>query len=243
MKIGITERGDASRDLSWISKTNNLDAVVLITKNVTDQFIDEALNIKDKAIIHATITGWGGTIYEPNLENYLYVLDQVDMLRDKGFSANKIVIRIDPIFPTEEGIARAKQVLDESIYRGYNRFRVSILDMYPHVRKRFEDNNLDIPISRFQATESQIDLVSGLLLEYKDSVIECCAEPKLKNVVHRGCVSEYDLDILGIDHKELEIGSNQRRDCMCLSCKTELLTTKHPCMNNCLYCYWKREGE
>lgn len=39
MRIGITERGDASIDYSWVDKVSNIDGAILITKNLTDKFI------------------------------------------------------------------------------------------------------------------------------------------------------------------------------------------------------------
>lgn len=30
-----------------------------------------------------------------------------------------------------------------------------------------------------------------------------------------------------------------RGGCLCLSCKTELLTCRAQCPHGCLYCYWK----
>jgi len=46
------------------------------------------------------------------------------------------------------------------------------------------------------------------------------------------------LDILGIV-TETEEGGFQRKGCMCLKGKTELLTEKRICPSGCLYCYWK----
>lgn len=43
MKIGITERGDAGRDFSWESKLSSVAGAVLITKNITDAFIDKVI--------------------------------------------------------------------------------------------------------------------------------------------------------------------------------------------------------
>ena len=63
-KIGITEAGDAGLDLSWEPYVDNLDGVVLVTKNITPSFHDAALRNKEKAILHATITGYGNTQME-----------------------------------------------------------------------------------------------------------------------------------------------------------------------------------
>lgn len=43
MKIGITERGDASIDYQWKGKLPSVDGAILITKNLTDQFIDTVI--------------------------------------------------------------------------------------------------------------------------------------------------------------------------------------------------------
>ncbi len=37
-KIGITEAGDAGGDLSWENKLDNVDAAILITKDITQHF-------------------------------------------------------------------------------------------------------------------------------------------------------------------------------------------------------------
>ena len=36
-----------------------------------------------------------------------------------------------------------------------------------------------------------------------------------------------------------EINRQNRNGCLCLACKKEMLTQKHPCAHKCLYCYWK----
>ena len=80
MKIGITEAGDASLDYTWLNKIDSCDGLILITKNVTDKFIDTILEHKDKIILHATCTGMGGTIIEPNVPSYDKQLAQVTKL-------------------------------------------------------------------------------------------------------------------------------------------------------------------
>lgn len=51
-KIGITEAGDAGVDLSWVEKLDRVDAAVLITKCVSPDFFDAALEHKDRLIVH-----------------------------------------------------------------------------------------------------------------------------------------------------------------------------------------------
>ena len=65
--IGITEAGDAGLDLSWEPKMDRVDGAILVTKQITPSFRDAALRNKGKVIIHATMTGLGGTAIEPNV--------------------------------------------------------------------------------------------------------------------------------------------------------------------------------
>ena len=55
-RIGITEAGDAGLDLSWVDKLNDVDGAVVITKQITDSFINAALTNQEKLIIHLTCT-------------------------------------------------------------------------------------------------------------------------------------------------------------------------------------------
>ena len=110
MKIGITERGDASIDYQWKGKLPSVDGAILITKNLTDQFIDTVIKCYengDKLIVHATCTGWGETDFEPNVPDYKTQLHQLKKLINKGFPADYCVLRIDPIFPTLFGLKRS----------------------------------------------------------------------------------------------------------------------------------------
>lgn len=66
-KIGITEARDAGVDLSWVEKLDSVNSAVLITKCVSPGFFDAALENRDKLVVHATITGYGHSILEPNV--------------------------------------------------------------------------------------------------------------------------------------------------------------------------------
>ncbi len=240
-RIGITEAGDASVDYSWVNKINDFAGAILITKNVTDEFIDKILKYKDKIILHATCTGMGGTVIEPNVPDYMHQLTQVSKLVSLGFPESHITVRIDPIIPTEKGLQTAQKVIDASPIK---RFRFSMLDTYPHVRVRFKANNIQPPYGdSFQPLPEQVKMMREWLSNQEPGLIfESCAEPKLadlSNVQAIGCVSEKDTAILGINITDNDGHGYQRRDCLCMSCKTELLSNKHRCPHGCLYCYWK----
>ena len=244
LKIGITESGDPSIDYSWVVRMVDIDGAVIITKNLSDKLISHIMNHKDKIIIHATCTGYGRTNIEPNVPYFENQLDQIRKIIQMGFSKEKIILRVDPIIPDSEYLEYTIKVLDSA--KDFAKIvRVSVLDMYPHVIDRFQKSNIPIPNSyilngkiNFKANEISIKEVNDILLSYKEYEFESCAEPLL-TVKAVGCVSNRDLRLLNIQIPKTEKLSNQRPDCLCCSYKTELLTSKHRCKNECLYCYWK----
>lgn len=168
-KIGITEAGDAGLDLSWVDKMNQVDGAILITKCVSPDFCDAALKYKDRVIIHTTFTGFGHSVLEPFVPAPYDEFDAITTLVDGGFPKNKIVVRIDPIIPTKKGIETAYNVFLTFIDHGFNRFRISLIDMYPHVRRRFKSAGLPLPYGEngFTPDKQQIAHVNQMLRDVK----------------------------------------------------------------------------
>ncbi len=240
MVIGVTEGGDPGIDFSWVQRTGRVDGVVLITKELTDRFLDEVLACPAPVLLHVTCTGFGGTVLEPFVPDFRAQLRQLQVLLDRGFPAERAVLRIDPLIPTEKGLERAQRVVDAACGM-VSRFRISVLDQYPHVRQRFREKGIPLPYGeRFSALPEQFRLVDQWLLAQRGKGrFEACAEPKLVNAAQQGCVSAMDLELLGLSlDREYGVGF-QRRGCLCLSCKRELLPRKSPCAHGCLYCFWK----
>lgn len=251
-KIGITEAGDAGLDLSWVKKLDTIDGAILVTKCISPDFYDAVLANKDKLVVHATFTGYGRSILEPCVPPPYEEFDAINVLVKAGFPQEKVVIRVDPIIPTEKGLGKALAVLESFMDVGYHRYRISVIDMYPHVRERFKKAGLPLPYGDgFSPSRDQLAAVDAMLLETKEYWtnlghpatelrIESCAEPLLKESLQCGCISSYDLKLLGLDPAEGNSQGYQRKNCLCYSGKTELLQHKHPCNHGCLYCYWKR---
>lgn len=252
-KIGITEAGDAGIEVDkWLSKLSTLDGAILITKNITPAFHNAVLDNKDKLIIHATITGFGKTILEPNVPLPFDQYNAVVRLVKDGLPKERVVIRVDPIIPTQKGCQGVLEVIQHCMRMGFSRYRVSIIDMYPHVRKRFEQSNIFSPYgNKFTPSIKQVELVNRLLQkskEYWNTLygstalrIESCAEPGLTESKICGCISDYDLKLLNLDIEDSDrdtIGY-QRKNCLCYSGKIEMLDTKKQCPHQCLYCYWR----
>lgn len=251
-RIGITERGDASRDFSWLDKLDRVGGVVLITKALTDKFCDTVLALEHEqpghVIVHATCTGWGGSALEPRVPRYRDQLGRLSKLIADGFPAERCVLRIDPIIPTSAGLDAVRHVLDYAAgdpNLAHLRVRISVLDEYKHVKERLTAKGYSpfYPNGAFQASPEQFDAVRRMLEQVHAEYgfrFETCAEPLLHGdgIVATGCIGQRELDLLGLHYDNKQTGF-QRNACLCLGCKTELLENRRRCPNGCLYCYWR----
>jgi Domain of unknown function (DUF1848) len=236
VRIGVTEAGDAGLDFAWMNKAHNFDGMILITKHLSYAFIDRI--VKTNAIVHATITGHGGTIYEPNVPPLLISKQHFHKLVER-IGPDRVVLRIDPIIPTDSGIAKAiyvYQQLHENMDQK-TRVIISFMDNYDHVKDRFTEAGLK-PLEYF--FHAPIELRKKVTSYFPDA--QLCGEPGFDCV---GCVSKKDLEIFGIDIPEIEpkIGGFQREECRCLAYKVEMLDKKRRCRSECVYCYWKNPSD
>lgn len=235
MQIGITERGDGGLEIERVLKaltTKQVDGAIIITK-FPHLLRDKQL--PSNTVIHCTITGYGGTSLEPGVDHwrkntiqYWYLVEQ--------YGPERVVLRVDPIIPTQEGLQLALDVLQAQV----SRVRFSFLDLYPHVCRRLAsaeyapikklyDNQLHAPLHIRQACLQQIqEVVTDL---------QICGEPGIRCT---GCVAHRDIKAMGLIGVPADLKQGHiRPGCNCLVAKTELLTNRHPCAAKCLYCYWK----
>lgn len=257
IQVGITERGDAALNTGWKKWVENGQPAILITKNVI-KLIEEnkQLLLNGNVIIHATVTGLGGTRWEPNVPNYKKILEFLEKQIRYGFPKERLVIRCDPIFipfmaPETQSLFDYKSIISEILNFAIDndlRYRISFFDYYPHVRERVKNLPQTIVIEKLNQIQPELHadilLRQGFLAMLEDYIttrgkktkVEICGEPGLPCT---GCLSKKDLDIFGIElDKDPETGM-QRPACACLGIKRELLDNKHPCAHGCLYCYWK----
>ena len=262
--IGMTEAGDAGLDLTWFDKMLNNDSfagAILVTKaSANPKFQEKALEfIKHKpAIVHAGITGWGQSPMEPVAKTAEESIRSLRQFIDNGFPAGNIVLRIDPIIPTPEGIGRAQNVvtLAKKYIPDVTRIRISIYDDYHNAREEIIKRGYR-PVDNItkwkselerRPTPAQVDLVANALLKVAgtNQVFECCAEPEIAqaypdNFQWFGCLSRKDCDIMGIEVPPgTGINGQKRFGCRCLMMKREVLDKKKRCPHNCAYCYWGR---
>jgi DNA repair photolyase len=251
IKIGVTEAGDAGLDMSWRDCLSSVDGSILVTKRLSDEFIDAVTKLGN-VIVHATCTGYGGTVLEPNVPPAEWTLGQLRKLLNV-FDRERTVLRVDPIIPTKKGMETFARVVESSGFVsagnacGTERVRISVLDMYPHVRRRFVAAGLPLPYGdSFTASEEQFAELGRFIGDrFPYRIFEACAEPKLKSpyIKRTGCVSGNDLQLMGIKQDRACSVGYQRKGCLCLNCKTELLGNKTRCGHRCLYCYWRDDAE
>jgi hypothetical protein len=277
-QVGITERGDAYIDKydwqKWVFEEQK--PAILITKNpigilkeFPELFIkDNKGDLKGNVILHATITGLGGTPFESNVIPYNEQLDGIkEFLKDKNFCKERLVIRQDPLFPTFI-------ITDKRInHYGYHvrdiwtfafenglRYRTSFFDYYPHVKVRTQEIHYDgnyhqLFINKENVNEyikdlNEIQTSFHLSLDTRKSFLSIIQKDADKynaqieicgepGLPCTGCLSKKDLDTFGINLEEEIKAGFQRPTCACLGIKYELLNRKSPCIHNCMYCYWK----
>ena len=254
--FGITENGDASLNYDWETNMLGMDGSILITKKLTTIFKNKVIEYVNRPfILHVSCTGYGKTVLEPKLDKFQATIRGIRDLIDSGFPAARIVLRIDPIIPTEKGIGVFESVVRyaREVVPEVTRIRVSVMDMYPHVRKRFQKAGLPCPYGNhyFQASPAMFrDLntkIVELKKEFPDLSFESCCETKLPATTATGCVSAKDYEVLGLEKPD-ESRKGQRTNCMCLGDKKDMLKfeynkTGYNHCYGCLYCYWQTEKD
>ena len=238
--FGITERGDAALDSSWINKMDSVIGAIIISKNINDNLISNLLKFQNKVILHATITSLGDTIIEPNVPSYQVNFVQLLKLISLKFPKEQIVIRIDRIFPGLP-VEKIEPILKFCVQNGLFRIRFSFIDMYRHVIERFEQYSINYPNFPLFDLDFKKEEYLRLFNKYTILNFESCAEHIPQefnfNIKQVGCISKLDYDILKLEYHHIR-NSTQRQNCLCVN-KKELLDNKTRCPYQCLYCYWK----
>ena len=244
--FGTTEKSDPSFHLDIFDRL--YEGNLIITKCLTDEMIDKLIENKEKCILHMTCTGYGSTRIEPNVPLPEWTHEQILKLIENGFPLEQIVLRVDPIIPTEKGINRALSVIELFKDTGIKRVRISFLDMYYHVKNRFHENNIKLPYFDFHAPEEMRVSAYIKVKELCDNygmALEMCGEVPLtineETIKTTPCLSQKDVDILGLTDKIVLVENDSARtNCGCAKNKTDLISgIPHQCSNACKYCFWK----
>lgn len=240
-RIGVTESSEVAFNLDCFDRL--YEGNIIITKRLTDKLIEKLIEHKEKIVLHCCVTGMGGTRIEPFVPKAEETYKKLVELLDKGFPISHVVLRVDPIVPTEKGIETALGVITAFSGLGIKRLRFSFLDNYKHVKKRFKeegiaelyDGEFHAPLELRKEYAKKIEQVAN---DGGFESVESCGEPGIESI---SCVSQKDIDILGLTDKiTLEGSAEQRKSCGCPANKTQIIKVKpHRCEHKCLYCYWR----
>ena len=219
-RIGVTETSEIAFHLEAFD--NLYDGNIIITKRLTEALIEKLIEHQNKIILHLTVTGMGQSRIEPFVPKTEETYKKLMELLEKGFPISHVVLRVDPIVPTEKGIETALGVITAFSGLGIKRLRFSFLDNYKHVKKRFKEEGIKelyggefhAPLELRKEYATKIEEVAH---DGGFESVEACGEPGIESI---SCLS-------------------QRDSCGCPANKTEILKVKpHRCEHKCLYCFW-----
>lgn len=91
---------------------------------------------KHRIILHFTVSGYGGTLIEPKTPHPAVAYAQLLSLLQEGFPIQNVVLRIDPIIPTEKGLATVEAVLEVFKTLNIKRCRYKLHLQPKHLQQR-----------------------------------------------------------------------------------------------------------
>lgn len=216
------------------------------------------LETKIPKLIHFSITGLGGTAYEPGVMHYNDLLDRIEDYIKQGLDPKSVTVRIDPIVP---GVTKAEDI--ENIVRrasemGIKRIKFSVMDAYANTVEALNKLGYDFdtyygkyPNGKviFHAKQEYINEIVDIMLNLGkkyDVKLSTCAEGIAREGISKeGCLSVGMVnEMLGtqIEDKGTE-NNTQRALCSCYGGKIDALAYAKTCASHCMYCYAKHEND
>lgn len=107
----------------------DIDALYIITKH-DGLPLRDILSIKIPKIIHFSITGMGGTKYEPGVMPYNELLDRIGDYIKQGLDPSMVTVRIDPIIPDVTPRHVIENIIKRASSMGIKNIRFSVMDFY-----------------------------------------------------------------------------------------------------------------
>lgn len=139
-------QNDASIDFAWYHqlKENPDQEMDLLVRNLNPDMLHALLSVGSQVHLYMAVSGYSGTIVEPNTRGMDQILDTAADLLQKGFPRDHLILLIDPIIPTKKGIKRADEVCYQ--FRGIvNNVVAAPMILYPVMKKRFKEAGIKMP--------------------------------------------------------------------------------------------------
>ena len=223
---------------------NDFAALYLITKH-DGLPLKELLEYKIPKLIHFSITGLGGTKYEPGVMKADDLLDRIKSFIAQGLDPNMVTVRIDPIIPGVTTRRTIENIVKRSSEMGMKNIRFSVMDQYSTTRqymiklgydysKFYEGNKLH---AKDSVLKSIIKFMSSLKDKY-DINLSTCAEPfDVPGISKEACLSVSSINNMLGTSIPMDRTGKQRALCSCYGGKTDLLRYDNKCASSCAYCY------
>lgn len=137
---------DAFYDTNWDGTLeSNYKDTIFVTKTVpSPDTLAKLLKFTKNPYIYITITGYGDTIMEPGIPDWFKTLVQAKELQETT-KFNGIVIRIDPIIPTQKGIEKALKIFQTAINKGFNKFTYEFFRNDKNTTEKLQKARLPVP--------------------------------------------------------------------------------------------------
>lgn len=211
---------------------------------------------KSKIIVHYTVSGYAGTPFEPKTPHPAVAYKNLQAFINEGFPPQQIVLRIDPIIPTEKGLEVVNTVLEVFQTLNIKRCRYKMF-LYPK------------ELSQRAALQQAFPLIGGnpyASVEY--GKVFYSSGPHHRRMVKEllekwtwhyrfetcdkddfvtsddavPCISVTDLQILGWKNVKLVHDWKSKNRCHCPIGTIELSTkTNTQCAVQCMHCRHKTE--
>lgn len=120
----------------------DIDALYIITKH-DGLPLRDILSIKIPKIIHFSITGMGGTKYEPGVMPYNELLDRIGDYIKQGLDPSMVTVRIDPIIPGVTPRHVIENIIKRASSMGIKNIRFSVMDFYSTIAQFTEAAGFD----------------------------------------------------------------------------------------------------
>jgi DNA repair photolyase len=221
--------------------------------------MQKLLETKIPKLIHFSITGLGGTEYEPGVMKPDDLLDRIAEYIKMGLDPNSVTIRIDPIIPGVTTPGMIRNIIKRSSEMGIKRIRFSIMDAYPNTVASmsklgydFERNygiNPKTGKPNFTAKREIIDKIVDTMIMLKNEygvTLGTCAEGLVREGISKeGCLSVESVNrMLGTSIEDKGTANNDQRVlCSCYGGKIDALKYNAACASHCVYCYAKHEND
>lgn len=143
----------------------DIDALYIITKH-DGLPLRDILSIKIPKIIHFSITGLGGTKYEPGVMPYNELLDRIGDYIKQGLDPSMVTVRIDPIVPGVTSKTVIENIIKRASSMGIKNIRFSIMDFYATTAQFTEAAGFDY--SKYYIPQTNKDGSQRVLLVSRD---------------------------------------------------------------------------